>query len=277
MNKFHRILCMLAALCLLIAPAASAEAPLAEPAAIVGYDRAALIDWTPSYGLRMPGVLLELSHAEAMLTVTSVEQNDLSPAEYLSDRLDRAGETLSVSGALLSSWEGQSGADECLLAYSYTYPDGDEVHLCRIWAASVGDMLIDLTVDAWGDEAEQLIEAALASFVEGGFSLAVYPNTAERTGTLSDVIADENGLVSIQLTAPDESFSPDAPFYPLSETAVVLFPNPDDPLRLCPVQPDYPSLAEAILLYEESSDSPAVFRVIIDQEQIVYMEYGLMQ
>jgi len=277
MNQFHRILCMLAVFCLLIGPAASAETPLTEPAAIVGYDRAALIDWTPSYGLRMPGVLLELSHAEAMLTVTAVEQNDLSPSEYLSGRLDRAGETLSVSGALLSKWEGQSGTDECLLAYSYTYPEGDEIHLCRIWAAAVGDMLIDLTVDAWGEEASQLIDTALTSFVEGGFSLAVYPEASERTGTLSDIISDENGSVSIQLTAPGEAFSPDAPFYPLSETAVVLFPNPDDPLRLCPVHPDYPSLAEAILLYEESSDSPAVFRIIIDHEQIVYMEYGLMQ
>ena len=277
MKRVMRFLCLLAVLCLTAAGSAWAEPTPADPVAIVAYDPAALPDWAPAYGLNMPGLLLELTHPEAILTITAVEGDDLSPAQYLSDRLDRAGETLSVSNAQLTAWEGQSGTDECLLSYSYTYPDGDEPHQIRSWAAVFGDMLIDLTVDAWGEEAQQLIDAAMATFVEGGFTLTVTQDAAELTGTLSDVITDESGRVSIQLTAPGAPFSPDAPFYQLAENAVILFPRPDDPLLLCPVLPDYASLADAILLYEESSDSPAVFRIIIENDQIIYMEYGLMQ
>lgn len=274
-----RILSLLTALCLLLPGMALAEPQPVNPAAIVLYDCAALPDWTPGYGLEMPGVLLELTHPEAMLSITAVEKSELvqTPSEYLSDHLDRAGETLAVSNAQLSKWEGQSGTDECLLSYSYTYPDGDEVHLLRSWSAVFGDMLIDLTVDAWGEEAEALIDAALSVFMEGGFTLTVTQSAAELTASLSDVIESDNGLVYIQLTETDQDFSRSDPYYPISQNAVILFPHPDDPLLRTPVEPDYAALVDAILLYEESSDSPAVFYTLIENNQIIYMEYDLMQ
>lgn len=279
MKPSHRILSFLAAFCLLIPCMAAAEPQPIDPAAIVLYDRTALPDWTPGYGLNMPGVLLELTHAEAMLSVTAVEQGELTqtPSEYLSARLDRAGETLSVSDAQLARWEGQNGADECLLSYSYTYPDGDELHLIRSWSAVFGDLLIDLTVDAWGEDAQQLIDAALAVFVEGGFRLTITQNAAELTASLSDMVESDNGLIYLQLTEAGEDFSRSDTYYPLSQNAVILFPHPDDPMLLTPVAPDYAALADAILLYEESSDSPAMFYTLIENNQIIYMEYDLMQ
>lgn len=277
MNRARRFLCLLAALCLMIPCMTRAESTPADPVVIVSYDRTEMLDWSPGYGLSMPGVLLELSHAEAMLSITAVEQDGRTPSEYLSAQLDRAGETLIVSNARLSKWKGQSGEEEGLLSYSYTYPEGDEVHLARIYAAYFGGMLIDLTVDAWGEDAEQLTNTALKFFVEQGFTMTVYEHASEQTATLSDVIEDEAGQVSIQLTDAGEAFKSTDPYYPLAENAVLLFPHPDDPLLLNQVSPDFSSLVEAILAYEESSDSPAVFRTIIDQNQIVYMEYGLMQ
>ncbi len=277
MNRARRFLCLLAALCLMIPCMTRAESTPADPVVIVSYDRTEMLDWSPGYGLSMPGVLLELSHAEAMLSITAVEQDGRTPSEYLSAQLDRAGETLIVSNARLSKWKGQSGEEEGLLSYSYTYPEGDEVHLTRIYAAYFGGMLIDLTVDAWGEDAEQLTNTALKFFVEQGFTMTVYEHASEQTATLSDVIEDEAGQVSIQLTDAGEAFKSTDPYYPLAENAVLLFPHPDDPLLLNQVSPDFSSLVEAILAYEESSDSPAVFRTIIDQNQIVYMEYGLMQ
>ena len=276
MNKALRIFSLMMSLCLMLSGAGSAETKLLDPVAIVRYDREALIDWTPSYSLNMPGVLLELAHAEAMLSVMAVEAGGLSADEYLSDRLDRAGETLSVSDAVLSEWETQSGVTGRLLSYAYTYPEGDEVHLFSSWVRLLDGMLIDLTVDAWGEEAELLMETAETVFAEGGIALSVSENAVELTGTLSDLmeVAD---AVSVQLNEPGEAFHPDAPFYRLAEDAVVLFPNPDDPALLYPVGTDMASLVDAVLTYEESSDSPAVFRTIIENDQIIYMEYGLMQ
>ena len=117
----------------------------------------------------------------------------------------------------------------------------------------------------------------MAAFIEGGFTLTVSENALGLTGALSDLMEDEEGLVSIQLTGLDEAFRSDGTYYPLSENAVVLFPNPDDPSLLYPVAPDMASLTDAILAYEESSDSPAVFYTILEDNQIIYMEYGLMQ
>lgn len=276
MKNAQRILSMIFALCLLMSMASAQTTP-ADPLAIVSYDRAALPDWAPGYGLTTPGVLLELTHPEAMLSVTALEPNGLTPSQYLSQRLDLAGETLTVSDAQLSKWEGQDGGEESLLSYSYTYPDGDEVHFLRSWSGRFGDLLIDLTVDAWGEEAHQLIDAAISVFVDGGFTMTVTQNAAELTATLSDVVAADNGLIYLQLTEAGQEFSRSDAYYPLSQSAVILFPNPDDPLLLTPVDPDYASLANAILLYEETSDSPAQFYTLIENNQILYMEYDLMQ
>jgi len=277
MTCAKRIFCLLAVLCLTLTGVASAETKLFDPVAIVTYDRSSLMDWTPSYGLTMPGVLLELSHAEAILSVTAVDGEGLTPSRYLSAQLDRAGETLIVSNARLSQWEGASGTDESLLTYSYTYPEGDEIHLISSWAAVFGDMIVDVTVDSWGEDAAGLMEAAQAVFVEQGLNLTVYTNAMELTATLSDVIEDEAGQVCIQLTEAGQEFSRSDAYYPLAENAVLLFPNPDDPLLFNPVDPDFTSLVNAILAYEESSDSPAVFRTVLKDNQILFMEYGLMQ
>lgn len=277
MTRAKRILCLLAVLLLTLPCVASAETKLFDPVAIVTYDRSRLIDWTPSYGLTMPGVLLELSHAEAILSVAAIEKGGLTPSEYLSDQLDRAGETLIVSDATLSTWENEDETEECLLSYSYTYPEGDEIHLIRSWASVNGDMLVEMTVDAWGEDAAQLIDSALAVFVDQGVTLTIHENASELTATLSDVIEDEAGQVLIQLTEAGQEFSRSDAYYPLAENAVLLFPNPDDPLLLTPVEPDFTSLVNAILAYEESSDSPAVFRTVLRDNQILFMEYGLMQ
>ena len=282
MKRVMRFLCLLTALCMASAGAAWAEPTPADPVTIVSYDPAALPDWAPGYGLSMPGLLLELTHPEAMFSVTAIEMDSVpsstyqSTVDYLSGLLDRAGEMLVVSDAQMTIVPYYMNGT-ISLSYSYTYPESDEVHLIRTWAVFYNDMLIDMTVDAWGEEAVKLIEAIQSAFIDCLFPLTVYEEALELTATLSDVVEDETGLVSIQLTAPGAPFSPDAPFYQLAENAVILFPRPDDPMLLCPVLPDYASLADAILLYEESSDSPAVFYTLIENNQIIYMEYGLMQ
>lgn len=276
MNRTRRILCLLAVFCLMIPGMVRAEAIQTDPMVIVTYDRSELLDWSPSYGLTMPGILLELSHAEAMLSITAIEEEGVSAADYLSGLLDRAGETLAVSNAHLTlAPDSLNGFMS--LSYSYTYPAGDEIHLIRSWVTTFENMILDVTVDAWGEDADQLINAAQRLFIDQGLTLTVYESASELTATFSDVVENESGHVCIQLTEAGKEFSRTDIYYPLAENAVLLFPNPDDPLLLDPVSPDFASLVDAILAYEESSDSPAVFRTIIDSDQIVYMEYGLMQ
>ena len=79
MKFFRHLICLSAALLLCLCPRTQAEAVLTAPAAIVSYDRTELDDWTPGYGLSMPGVLLELTHAEGMLSVSALETDGLSP------------------------------------------------------------------------------------------------------------------------------------------------------------------------------------------------------
>ena len=275
MKKARRLFCLLAAFGLLISGMVSAETKLYDPVAIVSYDQSALSDWTPGYGLSTPGVLLELTHAEGMLAVTMLEKDGRSPESYLSDRLDRAAETLAVSDAQTAEWSDPFEGDGRGLSFSYTYPEGDETPLCRIWAASYEGMLIELTVDVWGTEAESLAGAAAAAFIEGGFTVIWCEDAIELTATLNDVIEGEDSRAYIQLTLPAESLSRSGEFYPLSTDAVVLFPNPDDPSLLYPVAPDMASLVDAILTYEDCSDGPAAFRAIIENDTIIYMEYSL--
>ena len=165
MKNATRLFCLIAALMMMLAVGASGEKT--DQLAVVSYDRTALIDWLPGYRLNMPGVLLELSHTEGLMTVSSVE-TELTPAEYLSERLDLAGETLAVRDAVLTLTPDSSGF--LSLSYSYTYLEGDEPHLAQCWAAGFGDhMLLEFSVDTWGAEAESLMASVVSSFSEGGF------------------------------------------------------------------------------------------------------------
>lgn len=276
MKYLKRLLCLAAALLFCLCPPAWAETAPEEASVIVSYNRSDLADWTPGYGLRLPGVLLELTHPEGMLSVSALEAEGLSPKEYLSGRLDRAAETLAISNAELTEWADPFDGDGRSLRFTYTYPDGDEVHLCRIWTASCHDMLIELVIDTWGMDSEMLMDAACAAFIGNGFSLIHLENAAGLTAALSDVIEDADGRACVQLTVPSETAAGNSAFYPLSPDAVVLFPNPDDPSLLYQVSPDMPSLTDAILTYEDSSDSPAVFHAVIEDNVILFMEYSLM-
>lgn len=275
MNNIKRPLCLLMIICLLSAGIAAAETKLYDPVAVVSYDRNALVDWTPSYHPNMPGILLELSHPEGILSVAAVEKAEITPEESLSGLLDRAAETLVISDAQLSRWEDPLDGDGRMLSYSYSYPDGDEQHLFRIWTASRGDMLIELTIDTWGEEAAALMDAALSVFIEEKYTITFCKNAWALTATLTDLTEDENGLVRVELTGPDAIYG--SRFHPILENAVILFPNPDDPSLFYPVAPDMASLTDAIFTYEDNSDSPAVFYSIIENGSIIYMEYSLMQ
>lgn len=272
-----RMLSLLTALLLtvllLTALPAGAAARLYDPIAIASYDRLSLEDWTPHYSLNMPGVLLELSHAEGLITVAAPDAGESDPDAWLESRLDLAGETLSVSDAQMVDWSDAFGGDGRLLSYFYTYPDGDEVHLARFYAASWKNRLVEISIDTWGTDAPRLMDDAVSSLIEGGFTLSYCENAFELSATLSDVLEGDDGTVQLQLTAAGAS---DGASYPLSPDAVVLFPHPDDPTAVYPVSPDITSLVDAILTYEESSDSPAAFRAIIHEGRIVYMEYSLM-
>ncbi len=269
-------LTVLLCVCCLSGTALCEEFAPAPSAAIVQFDRTAPEGWAPGYGLSAPGVLLELSHAEAMLSVIAVEKNGLTAEEYLEERLDRAGETLTVMNAQLSVWSNSFDGDGHLLSFSYTYPDGDEVHLNRIYAAGHGELFIELSIDTWGEEAQLLMDSACAIFIENGFSILECVHPLEMIATLSDVIEDENGSTLICLSTSSETQQRVSTYYPLSANAAVLFPNPDDPSMLYPVATDMTSLIDAVLTYEENSDGPAVFYCIIENEEIVYMEYSLL-
>ena len=271
-----RFLSLIDALCLLLCPAAHAEAPAAPSTAIVDFDRTAMEGWTPGYSLSMPGVLLELSHTEGMASIAAVESAGMTPQSYLSERLDRFAETLSLSDARLVSWADSFDQNGRRLSFSYTYPDGDEVHLCRIYAASMGDLLIELNVDVWGEEAEMLMQQVEHVFIEGGFSLTLCEAPFELIAVLTDVEPVETGHTLVSLGNADGMTDSESIAYPLSANAVILFPNPDEPTVLYPVAPDMASLSEAIWTYEENSDSPAVFYAVIENGEIVYMEYSLM-
>ena len=271
-----RFLSLIAALCLLLCPIAQAEAPAAPSTAIVRFERSAMDGWTPGYSLIMPGVLLELSHPDGMVSVAATERNALSPQEYLSERLDRAAETLSVSSARIVSWADSFDGNGRCLSFTYTYPDGDEVHLCRIYAASMGDLMIELNADTWGDEADALMKQVTRVFINEAFSLTLCKAPFELIAVLTDVEQAETGHTLITLGGTDAQSDAESAAYPLSPDAVILFPNPDEPTVLYPVAPDVASLSEAVGTYEENSDSPAVFYAVIENGEIVYMEYSLM-
>ena len=271
MKNATRLFCLIAALLLMMAVGASAENT--DQLAVVSYDRAALIDWMPGYRLNMPGVLLELSHTEGLMTVSSVE-TELTSAEYLSERLDRAGEMLAVSDAVLTLTPDSSGF--LSLSSAYTYLEGDEPHLAHCWAAGFGDhMILEFSVDTWGLEAEELMSSVVSSFSEGGFAVTRCADPVDLTAMLTDVVSCEDGTVQIQLTGQDETAS-EGVCYPFWENAVILFPNPDDPSLFYPVEPDMASLVDAVLTYEENSDSPAMFRTIIQDGAVLYMEYQVL-
>lgn len=270
-----RILCLicLAAL-LLFTGCATAEAFAASPALIVQYDRAVLDDWTPCYSLT-PGVLLTLSHPEGLVSVSTLSKEERTPEAYLSGRLDAAAQTLVVSDAQLLAWDDPFDGDGRLLSFSYTYMDGDEPHLCRIQTASRSDLLIELSVDVWGEEAEYLLESAEAAFSDGRFAVDLYDDVEEMRAVLSDV-AEDDGETYVRLNDADAQTDESARFYCLAPDAIVLFPNPDSPSLLFHVAPDMPSLIDAILTYEASSDSPSSFQCVLSGESIVYMEYATL-
>lgn len=276
MKCLTRILSLLTAMAVVLGGAAMAEAVPSSPVAVVSYDRDALIDWMPSYRPTVPGMLLELTHTEGMLSVSTLYAEDRTPADYLSERLDRAGETLAVSDAQIDLWSDPFHGDGRCLSFSYTYPEGDELHLTRMWTATYMDgILIELSVDTWGEEAALLMDTAYTAMIEGGFTVTYCENAAELIATLSGVTEGEDGLVQARLTPPVEAA--DAQFYPLSPDAVVLLPNPDDPSLFYPVAPEAASLIDAILTYEEHSGTSASFRAIIAEGQIIYMEYSPLQ
>ena len=267
-----RILCLLSALLLLVSLPALAETRLYDPVAIVAYDRLSMEDWTPSYQLNVPGMLLELSHAEGRISVSVLKSPEGGPGAHLKTLLDQAGETLSVSDAAITDWPDSFDGDGQVLSYAYAYPGGDETHLLRTYAVSWEDMLLEISIDTWGADASFLMDSAVSALIEGNLLLSYCQNASETIGTLTDIIEGDNASALIQLTVPSETLAGDSSCYPLSPSAVVLFPHPDDPASVYPVSPDAASLTDAILTYEDSSDSPAVFRAIIYDGQ---MEYNL--
>lgn len=270
-----RILSLLFSFSLLFSGAALSESPIDGSIAIVSYDRAVLQDWTPSYGVTMPGILLELSHSEGLLTVSAVDSDDAqTPDAHLQYRLDRAGETLVVSDACIDVWDDPLNGNGRLLSFSYTYPEGDEEHLCCMWAAALNESTIfELTVDTWGADAQTLMELARAAFLNETSPVRIYENAFETTAMLTDVIEKEDGRVEIQLT--NEASGSQS--YRLASNAVLLFPNPDDPSLFYLVEADMPSLVDAVLTYEESSDSSPVFHAVLSDGNVVYMEYDLIR
>ena len=274
MRVFARILCLLAALISVGTGMALAEEKPVVPMAIVSYDIAPVLDWTPSYNLEVPGILLELAHTEGMLSVTVLEADGRSPEEYLSGRLDYAGETLAVSNAQMAAWSDPFKGNGHCLSFCYSYPEGDEEHLTAIWVSSYRDgLLIEIEADTWGPECESLMNAARAAVIESGCTVTYCDEDIELFAALTDAVADENASVQIQLTAPDK----DAVSYPLAVNAVILFPNPDDPFLFYPVVPDMPSQVDAILTYEETAAEHATFRAVIHERQIIFLEYSPMQ
>ncbi len=272
---FKRFLCLLLTAVLLLGGAALAEPVRAGSLAIVTYDREVLEDWSPSYSLSLPGVLLELSCAEGMLTVSALEREGQAPRDYLDSRLDWAGEALEVSDAQVTAWADPYEGNGACLSYAYTYPDGDEAHLCRVWAAARGDTLLEIITDTWGGEASALADDAFRALAGNGAFVAFYENPMELTGTLTDIVENTAGATEVEITTPAEDPSGDGRFYTLSPDAVVLFPNPDAPSLLYTVAPDMVSLVDAFIAYEESSDAPAVFRTILQDDVVLYMEYRL--
>jgi hypothetical protein len=271
MKKPARLLCLAVLMMMLCTSGVRADTQLADPLSIVAYDRSALTDWLPSYRLTTPGTLMELSHTEGLITLSIMELGNLTPKEYLSALLDRAGESVVVSDAEITPWKDPFLGDGSCLSYSYTYPYGDEVHLMRVWSAGYpGGMLIDLCLDVWGAEAEALLSSACASLIDSGFSVIRCEKAVEKIAVLTDIVTDDSGTVCIRLS---EDASVPGEFSPLSDSAIVLFPNPDDPSLLYPVDPTMACLVDAVLTYEESSDSPALFRVILEDDVILYMEY----
>ncbi len=275
MKELLRFCALLIALTMVLPGASLAEEEPEGPVAVVTYDHASLSDWTPGYRLTLPGTLLELTRTEGRLSVSVVEVGGMSTGEYLSEQLDRAGETLAVSDASIVSWDDPFEGDGLCLSFTYTYPEGDEYHLTRIWTATgADDRLIELSVDVWGVESDALMAEATSAFIDGGFTIHRFDQSDEIIATISDLRQGENGLTELQLTPPSIAYAPDASFYPLSPDTVILFPNPDDPTLFLPVSPDMASLVDALLTYEENSDGPASFRTILNNGQIVYMEYA---
>lgn len=250
--------------CLMLNVGALAETNVNEPMAVVNCDVSALSDWAPSYGLYVPGVLLELTQQEGMLSVTA-KQGDMTPAESLSAQLDRAGETLIVSDALMEDWLGGAGKQ---LSYQYTYPGGDEEHICRALSIPSGGYLIEIYMDCWGDSAQENIDTLMDVFGNHGVSVRFLNQPAEISGTLRDVSLTETGNVQLEL----ELSGGIRQFYALSNDAVLLFPAQDDPSRYQLVSPDMDSLVDAILGFEEISGRSATFQAILQDGVIVYMK-----
>lgn len=256
-------------LCLCLCGAALAETTPPASEALVLYDSSALPDWTARYSLEAPGTLLELTQPESLVSITAVVRGT-TPEKSLTDRLDRAGETLEVSDARIAGWDDPFDGDGRCLTFFYTYPDGDERHAARVYSASLEEYLIEVTMDCWGDESEQSMESLTAALIDHGFSVRFLNNAAEVIGELSDVTETSEGTVQIELAL---SGGVGRQAYAVDPDAVLLFPSLDDPYQFETVRPDMSSLTDAILTYEESSDSPAVFRTILNEGTILYMEH----
>lgn len=271
-----RIFSLLIALFLALGGPALADPVSEGPMAVVSFQSAMLDGWTPSYGTALPGLLLEMSHPEAMLSVSAAEKNGLSPSEYLSARLDQAGESLSVSNAQIAASNVFGEDCECL-TYRYTYLGGDEEHDVCILVWTWNGMLLELSIDVWGFDAQTLMNDAYTAFIENEFSVVYCAAPIQITGMLNDVIEGEDGLAQVKLGASSEAWDSDAAYYPLAPDAVVLFPNPDDPSLKRLIAPDMASLVDAILTYEENSDILPMFSALISEGSIVFMEYAHVQ
>lgn len=250
--------------CLMLSMGAQAETNKNDTMAIVSYDASALPDWAPNYGLYAPGMLLELTHQEGMVQVTASD-NGMTPADSLSAQLDRAGETLIVSDATMEDWLGGAGR---ILSYCYTYPEGDEVHLCRALSMPSNGYLIEIFMDCWGDSAQENMGTLMNVFGGSGVSVRFLNQPTEINGTLKDVSHTESGSVQVEL----ELSGGIRQLYALSADAVLLFPSLDDPWQYQIISPDMDSLVDAILAFEENSGSPATFRVILQDGAIVFMQ-----
>lgn len=282
MKKTISCLALALLLCLFCAPG---RADRSEAANFVVYNSEAMPDWSSSYSLTAPGLLLTLSKPDAEIHVIAYERGGGTPETHLLSILDDYGEYLeiqSVDGPY--NWSDPWGGDGRRIGINFRYPDGDAMYSEQIYCANKGDLMIEIMLDCWGVASAETAREFQTVFLDENFDISTFDIDTSGFAYLSDVYLDEAGELCMSLNffeliydeaSFDQSIVRDEETnsYVVSPDAMLWFPNANDPSASHRVEVDLDEITDAVLAYENQMGGGLAFNFVFRGGQIIWMDY----
>lgn len=269
--------------CLLLACAPAAMA--AQVAYRVVYNSEAMPDWSPSYGLNAPGMLLHLTKPDADVFVVAYEDAGLHPAEHINNILAGYGDYLNVTETIGPGlWEDPWNGEGRYVDITYTYTEGEETYRQLIYAAQYQSMLIEISFTSWGENIESDVAEFRDCFLDENLDISSFDIDLTATAYLSDVFTGDNGQVQLLVNFFETVYNTETNdfatqtneelmLYDVSPDAMIWFPASNGSGTSYRVDVNADAIAQAVMDYEENTGVSAAFNLVFRDGEIIWMDY----